>query len=91
MQTHELIQPNLDVVAADPVEPQEKPGPVRGQDRIGALDTVRGFSLLGILLMNIVGFGLGSAYDDPTIQGGAQGLNLWVWIVLHVLAEGKMR
>jgi uncharacterized protein len=52
---------------------------------------VRGFALLGILLMNIVGFGLYRAYDDPTNAGGAAGVNLWVWIVMHVLAEGKMR
>jgi uncharacterized protein len=41
--------------------------------------------------MNIVGFGLYRAYDDPTNAGGAAGVNLWVWIVMHVLAEGKMR
>jgi uncharacterized protein len=66
-------------------------GPVQGGERISSLDTVRGFALLGILLMNIVGFGLYGAYDNPTISGGATGLNLWVWIVMHVLAEGKMR
>jgi len=41
--------------------------------------------------MNIVGFGLPAAYDDPTNSGGATGINLWVWIVMHILAEGKMR
>ena len=66
-------------------------GPVRTEERISTLDVVRGFALLGILLMNIVGFGLPAAYDDPTNSGGATGINLWVWIVLHVLAEGKMR
>lgn len=29
--------------------------------------------LLGILLMNIVGFGLYNAYMDPTINGGSEG------------------
>ncbi len=66
-------------------------GPVQAEERISSLDTVRGFALLGILLMNIVGFGLASAYDDPTNAGGATGVNLWTWIVMHVLAEGKMR
>lgn len=66
-------------------------GPVRAEERITSLDTVRGFALLGILLMNIVGFGLHGAYDDPTNAGGATGPNLWAWIVMHVLAEGKMR
>lgn len=66
-------------------------GPVRAEDRLSSLDTIRGFALLGILLMNIVGFGLFASYDDPTNSGGATGINLWTWIVLHVLAEGKMR
>lgn len=65
--------------------------PVQSDERISSLDVVRGFALLGILLMNIVGFGLYGAYDNPTISGGATGANLWVWIVMHVLAEGKMR
>src|SRR5437016_14500873 len=67
-------------------------GPVERSERISSLDVLRGFALLGILLMNIVGFGLYmSAYDDPTVAGGATGPNLWVWITMHVLAEGKMR
>lgn len=65
--------------------------PVRSDERITSLDTIRGFALLGILLMNIVGFGLANAYDDPTNSGGATGIDLWTWVVMHVLAEGKMR
>jgi len=67
-------------------------GPVSQAERISSLDAVRGFALLGILLMNIVGFGMNfAAYDDPTTTGGSTGINLWIWIVNHVLAEGKMR
>lgn len=66
-------------------------GPVRSEERITTLDTIRGFALLGILLMNIVGFGLPAAYDDPTNSGGATGINLAIWVAMHVLAEGKMR
>lgn len=66
--------------------------PVSRQDRISAVDSIRGFSLLGILLMNIVSFGQGHwAYDDPHIIGGSNTLNIGVWAVLFVLAEGKMR
>lgn len=42
--------------------------------------------------MNIVGFALYfSAYDDPIVAGGATGANLGVWVLMHILAEGKMR
>ena len=67
-------------------------GPVDEGERISALDALRGFALLGILLMNICGFAMNfAAYDDPTVAGGATGINLWLWIANHVLAEGKMR
>ena len=66
--------------------------PVSAGERIAALDVLRGFALLGILLMNIVAMGMyGGAYNDPTVTGGSTGANLWVWTVMHVLAEGKMR
>src|SRR6266849_3822513 len=66
--------------------------PVTRAERITSLDTLRGFALLGILLMNIVAMGLyDSAYDNPTVAGGSTGANLWIWAILHVVAEGKMR
>ena len=69
-----------------------RPAPVQKDERITALDTLRGFALLGILLMNIIAFGMfAGAYNDPTVTGGSTGGNLAVWAVLHVLAEGKMR
>src|SRR5262249_1547943 len=66
-------------------------GPVTQSERITALDTVRGFALLGILLMNIVAFAMHpAAYDNPTVAGGATGANLGWWVAMHILAEGKM-
>lgn len=66
--------------------------PVNQGERITALDTLRGFALLGILLMNIIAMGMfGGAYDDPAAAGGSTGANLWVWTAMHILAEGKMR
>lgn len=66
--------------------------PVSASERLSSLDVLRGFALLGILLMNITGFGLHmAAYDDPTVAGGATGLNLGAWVAMHILAEGKMR
>jgi uncharacterized protein len=66
--------------------------PVSESERIVSLDALRGFAVLGILLMNIVAMSMNAAaYDNPTITGGATGVNLGVWAVLHVGAEGKMR
>lgn len=59
--------------------------------RLESLDFVRGCALFGILLMNIVGAGLGPAYDNPTISGGATGINLWTWFVINVGFEGTQR
>ena len=67
-------------------------GPVTSAERIRSLDVLRGVALLGILLMNIAGFGLVfMAYVDPTVQGGAEGKDLFVWIVNNMLFEGTMR
>lgn len=65
--------------------------PAQGSERISALDTIRGISLFGILLMNIVGFGLYRAYFDPTNNGGATGWSLNVWWMNMLFFEGTMR
>ncbi|WBH16332.1 DUF418 domain-containing protein [Sphingomonas radiodurans] len=60
--------------------------------RLHALDAVRGFAVMGILLLNIVDFAMPNyAYVDPTFYGGATGANWWAWALAFVLAEGKMR
>ncbi|HEY2357842.1 MAG TPA: DUF418 domain-containing protein [Phenylobacterium sp.] len=65
--------------------------PVAGERHI-SIDAVRGFAVLGILLMNIVGMGLPAfAYLDPTYAGGSTGADLWTWAVNNVLTDGKMR
>jgi uncharacterized protein len=61
-------------------------------ERFISIDAVRGFAILGILLMNIVGMGLPAfAYLDPTYAGGATGADLWTWAANNVLTDGKMR
>lgn len=59
--------------------------------RLESLDFVRGCALFGILLMNIVGMGLGAAYDNPTVAGGDTGVNLWTWLVINIGFEGTQR
>ncbi len=65
--------------------------PTTSIERIAAMDIIRGISLLGILMMNIVGFGLYKAYMDPTNNGGATGWNLGVWWMNNLFFEGTMR
>ncbi|MBI5940971.1 MAG: DUF418 domain-containing protein [Caulobacterales bacterium] len=61
-------------------------------ERFQSIDAVRGFAVLGILLMNIVGMGLPTfAYVDPTYLGPLDGANFWVWAVNFVITDGKMR
>lgn len=61
-------------------------------ERHVTMDAVRGFAVLGILLMNIVGMGLPSyAYVSPAYAGGDTGANLAAWALAYVLVDGKMR
>jgi uncharacterized protein len=67
-------------------------GPALGAERVSAMDTLRGVAVLGILLMNILGFAYPFAASfDPTVAGGVTGANLWIWAVNTTLFEGKMR
>ena len=66
--------------------------PVVAEERINSVDVLRGFALLGILLMNIQNFGLpGAAYGNPAAWAGATGWNLYYWVANQILFEGKMR
>ena len=60
-------------------------------ERIEALDFVRGAALFGILIINIIGFGLPQAYFNPRNAGGAEGADLWAWIIATVGFEGTQR
>jgi uncharacterized protein len=65
--------------------------PVAAAERLSAVDTLRGFALLGILAMNIVGFAWpGAAYDNPTLGGGFSGFNRVIWVFNHLFFEMKM-
>jgi len=67
--------------------------PVSAAERIESLDVLRGFALLGILLLNILGFGLHTAgYFNPMVGLGEHpGLNLAIWGGVNLFFEGAMR
>jgi len=65
-------------------------GPVAATERIVPMDVLRGFALLGILVMNIQSFAMvGAAYDNPTALGDLHGANFLVWLLSHLLADQK--
>jgi uncharacterized protein len=86
----------------EPATPEESPisvsAPASLADRLVSLDVLRGVALLGILVMNIDGFGtvslahsvpIGSPTHDfsgPHVQ-----LTLWLLMVKWMFFEGKMR
>ena len=67
------------------------PGPVTRDERISSIDVLRGFALLGILVINIQVFSMISAmYLNPTATGKLLGANYVVWFASHVLFDHKM-
>ena len=64
--------------------------PVEVADRIESLDVLRGFAVLGILVMNIQAFAMpGAAYLNPTAYGDLNGINFFTWLVSYLLVDQK--
>lgn len=72
--------------------PQSLAAPISQQERISIIDSLRGIAILGILLMNIPGFGLApAAIGDFSLQPQGQ-LNYFFWYVFGPgVFEGSMR
>lgn len=56
------------------------------------LDALRGFAVMGILAMNIVGFSMPEmAYISPAIYGGTDTPDIISWFLSFLFVDGKMR
>ncbi|MCK5168310.1 MAG: DUF418 domain-containing protein [Bacteroidales bacterium] len=67
-----------------------KVSPTTSSERIISLDILRGFAILGILIMNIQSMSMiNAAYLNPTAFGNLIGVNKLVWAISHVLADSK--
>ncbi len=71
--------------------PATRLAPVPESQRIQALDVLRGFAVLGILVMNIQSFSMiEAAYFNPAASGYfTSALDRWIWIGSHLLTDQK--
>ncbi len=64
--------------------------PIESTNRVESLDVLRGFAVLGILIMNIQSFAMvDPAYFNPTTFGDFTGINFGVWLFSHLFADMK--
>ena len=75
-----ILQPKLDRLTT----------PVAQKDRITILDSLRGFAILGILLMNMPSFSLPAISGDPSVLGET-GLNYYSWFLVDWAFDGTQR
>lgn len=63
--------------------------PVASNERIQSLDVVRGFALIGILMMNVEFFNRAIASLGTGMQEGLTGANLWISYFVQYFVTGK--
>jgi uncharacterized protein len=85
----ESATPALPNEEATPALPHEDLTPVAENQRIEALDVVRGFALLGIFLMNIEFFNRTFASFDEGMPRGLTGINWFASWFIAYFVQGK--
>ena len=74
------------------LQPSAAMSPVKRSERIVLLDSLRGIAILGILLVNIRGFGLPyQAVPDPAVSNDTAGKNFYAWFINEWLIDGNFR
>lgn len=74
------------------LQPTAAMSPVKQSERIALLDSLRGIAILGILLVNIRGFGLPyPAIADPAVNNDIAGKNFYAWFINEWLIDGSFR
>jgi uncharacterized protein len=81
-----IISP-AETIAVSPSAPR----PVSKAERIQTIDIVRGFALLGILLMNIPGFGIDNSVDYNIIHGAHNTADYYTLAAIVSFFDGTMR
>ncbi len=71
--------------------PENIVAPVATANRIKSIDSIRGFALLGILLMNIPGFGMNWDFWSLITHAPHKGIDFNTVTVVFVFFEGTMR
>ena len=57
-------------------------------ERIPSIDVLRGFAVLGILIVNMQGFArISTAYVNPVSAGGFEGAEVWLWSFVYLFAS----
>ena len=69
------------------MESLQSAAPVAQSERISILDSLRGFAILGILLMNIGGFGM----PGDVFALGETGVNYYTWYIVGWIPDGTQR